>query len=202
MSDNMMIDGSDDNDYLENDYNESSHTSASTSPFQNNRTLECSLTGSLVTVTTPTSANSGDYYFPLDWELPSHLEPVQTANLYYPPFENFLELTFSHATDVESAICRDVNDCEPYIREFSTLSMSSPPSQQANLNTSQTSGGMRSREALNQESNQLPQIVTSNVLSSMPQMTLTIDNPDPRTVASILEVLTKAKSKVTISMNT
>jgi hypothetical protein len=201
MFDNMMIDGSDDNGYLENDYNESSHTSTSTSPFQNSRTLECSLSGSLVTDTTPTSANLGHYYFPLDWELPSHLELVQTANLYYPPFENFLESTFSHATDVEFGLCRNFNDCEPYIPEFPTLSMSSPPSQQANLNTSQNSGRMISREALNQESNQLPQSVTNNALSRMPQMTLTIDNPDPRTVTSILEVLTKAKSKVTISMN-
>lgn len=192
----MMVDKSHADDYLEGDYNESSHTSISTFAFQDNLIIECNSSGSLVTDTTSTSANSDLYHFP-----PSHLDVVQTAIPYYTPFENFHESTFSYTTNAESGLWKGINDCIPYVPESPKLTIPSPLSQRTNFSPSQTCDSMIPEEALHQESDQLPQSVASHVSSNSPQMTLTIDNPDLQTMTSILEVLSKAKSKVTMTMN-
>lgn len=195
------MNASEDGDCFENDLSESSRTSIPTTPFENNLTLGRSLCDYLVTDTGPTTASLGPYHYPLDREIPSRPDLVQSATSYYPPFDHFLGSTFNHATVVESALRRDVNGCKPYIPVFPTHTMSPAPSQRADLNNSHTFDGMRSGEASLQGSHQQPRDVARNVSSSLPQMTLTIDNLDPRTMTSILEVLTKAKSKVTMSMN-
>ncbi|KAG9235336.1 hypothetical protein BJ875DRAFT_440459 [Amylocarpus encephaloides] len=200
MSENFNY-GSDEGEYLGSDYNESPFTSTSASSFQNSHTFERSPSVSLTASTIPTSARSGIDHFPQDWELPSRLDPVETASTYYTPIESSFELKFSHKTDIQSTLWKNISDCEPCIPELSAFTMSSPPSQQTNCNTSQTSDGMRFGEASHQESNKLPQSVASDVSSNVPQMVLTVDNPDPQTMTSILEVLTKAKSKATITIN-
>ncbi|KZF26943.1 hypothetical protein L228DRAFT_243496 [Xylona heveae TC161] len=54
---------------------------------------------------------------------------------------------------------------------------------------------------LHQELLQTAESVASNASSSMPQIIFTIDSCDLQTMTSVLEVLTRAKSKVTISIN-
>lgn len=197
-----MIEMSKDGDSLKDGYNESSRTSISTFPFGNDLTIERSPSDSLVSDTRLLTASSGPRHYHPDSESPSHPDLVQPAAPYYPPFDNLLGLTFNRTADVDSALPVDVNDSKPYKPELPIHTTSSDPSQRANLNDSPSFDGVRSGEASHQGSNQQPWNAAGNVSSRVPQMTLTIDNPDTRTMSSVLEVLSKIQNKVTISMNT
>lgn len=200
MSDDMIIDRNDDGDYPESDQNKSSHAPASASPFHHDLTLSSRPFSSLVTDTT-TSSSLGHCHLPLEWEFPMPLDLVQPTDPRYTSLETFLESTFSHTSGAESAPWKDVNDCEPFIPHSPTLTTSLPQSQREKISTSQTPDGGRPGKSAHQESTQLPQSAASNASSSEPQIIMTIHNPDPQTMTSILEVLTNAKSKVAISIN-
>lgn len=198
MSDGMVVDGIDDADYSEGDQDNGPHAPDSACPLHHDLSLALSPFSSLETETTA-SASSGHCHLPLDWELPPP-DLVQPAGSRYAPLETFLESGFSHAGSAEPASWRDPNHCEPYMPHLPSPTTSLPTSQQANLSTSHTPDDKRADNSSHQESTQLPQSAAGHTSSSAPQMIVTIDNPDPQTMTSILEVLTKAKSKVAISI--
>lgn len=197
MSDDMVVDGFDDIDYSESDQNKGPHASASTTPLHHDLALVSSQFSSLAT-DTAASSSSGQCHLPLDWELPLPSDLVQPTDPRYTSLETFLESTCNHANGSKSSSWSDVNHCVPYMSHLPT---SLPLPQQENLSTSQTPDGRRPGNTFHHESTQLPQSAESHASSGASQMIVTIDNPDPQTMTSILQVLAKAKSKVAISIN-
>lgn len=196
----MVVDGIDDGDYSEGDQNRGPHAPASASPLHHDLSLVSSPFSSMGT-DTAVSASSAHCHLPLDWGLPSPPDLVQPTDPRYASLETFLESGFSHASGAESVSWKDLNHCEHRMPHLPTPTTSLPSSQHANLSTSHTPDDWRPGKSSHQESTQLPQSATSPASSSSaPQMIVTIDNPDPQTMTSILEVLTKAKSKVAISI--
>ncbi|KAM0430151.1 hypothetical protein ACHAPT_006159 [Fusarium lateritium] len=196
MFDDMSMDASEDGDHVENDISPESCTSIPISPFDG--ILGCDSSGSVAADAT-NAASPDPYQYLLDWTIPTDL--VQSANSYYPSLGNFLGSTFNHTTDVSASLGGDANNCNPFMPEFSTQTMRLEPLQFENINISQMSDTSQPGESSRQVANQQRPRTPVSSVSNAPQMTLTIDNPDPQTMTGILEVLAKANSKVTVSMS-
>lgn len=191
MLDDMSMDASEDGDDAEENQSPNSYTSISTSSFDDILGVSPSGPSAADTMTT---VSSDPYQYLLDWTVPSHADLVQAATSYYPALDGFLGSTYDRNTNTDPSLGRDANGGN-FIPGFPTQT----PSQFESIDVSQISDGVTPGESSRQGANREHR-AASNV-SSGPQMTVTIDNPDPQTMTGILEVLAKANSKATISMN-
>ncbi|KAJ4168744.1 hypothetical protein NW754_010672 [Fusarium falciforme] len=189
--DGVSMDASEDGDDVEDDQSPDSYPSISTYPFDD--ILGGTPSGPSAT-DMMTIDSSDPYQYLLDWTVPSHADLVQSATSYYPALDGFLGSTYDHNANIDPSLGRDANG-DNFIPGFPTQT----PSQFESIDVSRISDGIRSGEPSRQGASR-ERRAASNV-ASCPQMTLTIDNPDPQTMTGILEVLAKANSKVTISMN-
>ncbi|KAJ4193155.1 hypothetical protein NW767_010444 [Fusarium falciforme] len=189
--DGVSMDASEDGDDVEDDQSPDSYPSISTYPFDD--ILGGTPSGPSAT-DMMTIDSSDPYQYLLDWTVPSHADLVQSATSYYPALDGFLGSTYDHNANIDPSLGRDANG-DNFIPGFPTQT----PSQFESIDVSRISDSIGSGEPARQEASR-ERRAASNVASG-PQMTLTIDNPDPQTMTGILEVLAKANSKVTISMN-
>ncbi|UPK92661.1 hypothetical protein LCI18_003596 [Fusarium solani-melongenae] len=186
MLDDMSIDASEDGDDTEDNQSPDSYTSISTCSFDD--ILGGSPSGPSAADTMNT-VSSDPYQYLLDWTVPSHADLVQAATSYYPALDGFLGSTYDRNANIDPSLGRSTNGGN-FIPGFPTQT----PSQFESIDVSQISDGVTLGESVPQGVNREHR-AASNV-SSGPQMTVTIDNPDPQTMTGILEVLAKANNNL------
>lgn len=177
-------------------------------------------------VPTPSNQDSSRYDFSMDWQLQSlPVDLVQTdkinPNHTSPPFDDFLRPVFDQHHNIakaESALWHNpVNIDQQHYHGVKLPTRVMSPWNPPGSETAQTTPSFISsttpaseenevpdfaKETCRKESKEsLPQKMASTNDGRAPQMTVTIENPDVQTMASLLEVLTKTKGKVTMSMN-